>query len=313
MNYDKYDHIVLAFSGGKDSLACLLQLIEDGQAHKLTLLHHDIDGDSANLFDWPVTPAYVRAVAKHFNLPLVMSGREGGFEAELRKRESKSGAYYWYEEASQNLIVSDFKGQPNTRRRMPAKTANLQTRWCSPFLKIDLGHKYLRAEFNNTSVLFVTGERRQESSNRAKYNEFETHRCNSKTRLVDHWRPVIDWKEEDVWAIIEKHGINPHPAYKLGWGRLSCMCCIFGSVDQWASIRQIAPTNFQTIADMEQDFEHTIDNKRSVTEMADKGAPYSDMSQADIDQARSITYYSPITLDDWQLPAGAFGESNGPS
>lgn len=303
MNYANYDHIVLAFSGGKDSLACLLKLLDEGQ--RPTLLHHDIDNDSRNLFDWPVTPAYVKAIADYFDLPLIMSGRQGGIEGELRKQDAVSGAYQY------GLITSDYKGKANTRRRFPAKTANLQTRWCSAFLKIDLGHKFIRATYNDTSLLFVTGERRQESANRAKYAEFEPHRCNSQTRQVDHWRPVIDWDEREVWDIIERHGINPHPAYKLGWGRLSCMCCIFGSNNQWASVRRIAPENFDIIADMEQEFNHTIDAKHPITWLADRGDAY-DMNQADIDQALSTTYSNPHT-DTWQLPAGAFGESNGPS
>ena len=313
VNYDNYQHIVLAISGGKDSLACLLKLIEDGQRDKIILLHHDIDADSRNLFDWPVTPSYVQALADYFDLPLVSSGRIGGFEGELNKANAVSGAYFWHPADSNDVIVSDYQGKAQTRRRMPAKSANLAVRWCSQFLKIDLGHKYIRATFTDTSVLFVTGERRQESANRAKYKEFEPHRTNSQSRTVDHYRPVIDWDEREVWTIIEKHSINPHPAYKLGWGRLSCMCCIFGSNNQWASVRQIAPSNFQNIADMEQDFQHTIDNKHPITWLADRGTAY-DMDQADIDAAMSFHYeVEDVELTDWELPAGAYGESNGPS
>jgi hypothetical protein len=36
------------------------------------------------------------------------------------------------------------------------------------------------------------------------------------------------------------------------------------------------------------------------------------MSQANIDIANSTTYSEPVFVDDWTLPAGAFGESCGP-
>lgn len=71
---DAADAIVIAFSGGKDSLAMVLHLIELGYRDKLTLMHSCIDADEV-LFDWPVTEAYVHAVAKHLRLPLVMNGR----------------------------------------------------------------------------------------------------------------------------------------------------------------------------------------------------------------------------------------------
>jgi hypothetical protein len=54
-----YDRFVIAFSGGKDSIACFLHLLESGvQREKIELWHHDVDGREGNHFmDWPCTPA----------------------------------------------------------------------------------------------------------------------------------------------------------------------------------------------------------------------------------------------------------------
>lgn len=40
-----YDHIIVAFSGGKDSWACLLHLLDlDVERKKIELWHHLVDG-----------------------------------------------------------------------------------------------------------------------------------------------------------------------------------------------------------------------------------------------------------------------------
>lgn len=47
-----YDQILLAFSGGKDSLACLLHLFDEGEDPALIELHHhDVDGRGPPTFD----------------------------------------------------------------------------------------------------------------------------------------------------------------------------------------------------------------------------------------------------------------------
>ena len=45
----------------------------------------------------------------------------------------------------------------------------------------------------------------------------------------------------EVWEIIKRYRVIPHPAYRLGWGRVSCWDCIFGTSNQWASLQAIAP------------------------------------------------------------------------
>ena len=45
-----YDHILVAFSGGKDSLACLLHLLDLGVPRtRIELWHHRIDGAEGTL------------------------------------------------------------------------------------------------------------------------------------------------------------------------------------------------------------------------------------------------------------------------
>ena len=131
---------------------------------------------------------------------------------------------------------------------------------------------------------------------------------------MDHWRPVHQFSEADIWALYERHHINPHPAYRLGWSRCSCAGCIFNGADEFATLRLIRPEQFGQMAAYEKEFGHTIKRKDSLNQLADKGTPFP-VHQADVDAALSTTWYEPIILPPgtWKLPAGAFAGGAGPS
>lgn len=163
----------------------------------------------------------------------------------------------------------------------------------------------------------ITGERAEESANRARYAAFEPHRADRRAgtrvrRHIDHWRPVHGWSTAQVWKIIERWRVQCHPAYEIGFGRTSCICCIFGSSHQWATIKVIAPEQFKHIADKEREFGVTIHRKRSVEESAALGTPYA-TDPFWVDVANSRHFNLPIFVSDWKLPQGAYGESCGPT
>ncbi|MEG8058514.1 phosphoadenosine phosphosulfate reductase family protein [Sphingomonas sp. 22L2VL55-3] len=114
-------------------------------------------------------------------------------------------------------------------------------RWCSPALKIDVLAAAIRNQprFLDGHTLVITGERAEESPSRARYATLEPHRTSTLAHAVDHWRPVHDWTERLIWDAISQARTSPHPAYVLGWDRLSCRACIFGSPDQWATLRLV--------------------------------------------------------------------------
>ncbi|WP_250565052.1 hypothetical protein [Adonisia turfae] len=79
-------------------------------------------------------------------------------------------------------------------------------------------------------------------------------------------------------------------------------------------MRAIAPEHFRQIADYENDFGVTIQRKKSVGELADKGTPYAAIQNSSLlEVALSTQYTLPVFVDDWKLPAGAFGENAGPT
>lgn len=326
-----YDRIVVAFSGGKDSLAALLKTIKKLKAlgvdmSKVEIHHHDVDGDGDVFMDWVVTRSYCEAVAAHFGIAIYFSHKVGGFKREMFRDNTPTAPIRFeipLEDGGKAWREVGGEGPLNTRLKFPQVSADLSVRWCSGYLKIDVMARLItnQERFNHSRTLVITGERAQESTARAKYLTFEPHRTDKRDgrlgRHVDHWRPIHDWKELQVWEIIKEFGIVPHVAYQLGWGRLSCMTCIFGSADQWATIQAIFPERFEAIANPEESLGVTIRRGETIRQLASKGTPYAAaLNRPDlVALANSREWTQPIWVpsSEWELPAGAFGESAGPT
>ncbi len=325
---ESYRHVIVAFSGGKDSLASLLHLLDcNVPRQKIELWHHDVDGrEGSRLMDWPVTRDYCAKVAAALGLSLYYSWKEGGFEREMTRDQAPT-APVWFETPDGLRKAGGQSTHLGTRMLFPQKSGDLKVRWCSAYLKIDVGAIAIRnqARFEGCRTLVVSGERGEESPNRAKYKLLEPDRTDlarkgegrsPSRRWVDRWRPVKDWTEAEVWEAIRRHGVVAHPAYHLGWGRLSCAACIFGDPAQWASLRRVNRVQFDAVSGYERRSGKTIDRKLSVLQQADKGLDdVYEWSEEDLRHALSETYDGPVLCDpaQWKLPRGAFKKSAGPT
>jgi len=314
MDYDKY---IVAFSGGKDSTACFLHLLDLGiPKEKIELWHHDIDGDGDTFMDWEITRDYCRKFAEAFEVPIYFSYKEGGFLKEMLRDNQATAPIIF--QTPEGWKTTGGNGPKNTRKKFPQVSADLSVRWCSSYLKIDVCAAAIRNQerFNGLRTVVLSGERAEESKARSMYAVLEPDRSDLREgkkfqRYVDRWRPVLLWTEQQVWDIIEKYKVRAHPAYYLGWGRCSCKFCIFGSKDQFASAYKISPKIGDSLIELEESFGVTLKRKQTLKELIDQGTPY-DMSQEDVKVALNLQYTEEIFMDEWVLPKGAFGESCGP-
>nr|DAL93875.1 MAG TPA: phosphoadenosine-phosphosulfate reductase [Caudoviricetes sp.] len=208
------------------------------------------------------------------------------------------------------------------RHKFPAKGSTHQGRWCSGNLKAAVQDSVtfnLEKTKQDVKVLVVSGERRGESSGRSKYNEMEIHRTNAEKRahrIVHQWRPVIDYSEKDVWEVLKRHRVNPHPCYRAGWNRCSCAGCIFSTPTLFAGYREIYPEEFEQLKQDEKILGFTLDNKydletfvgdtKSCVYWGDKAAIHSLLTG----EFKTEDIY---VTGDWLYPAGAFhGAEGGP-
>lgn len=318
-----YERIIVSFSGGKDSLAALLHVLDHGvERSRVELWHQRIDGAPGDrpFMDWPVTDAYCRAVAKALDLRIKFQWREGGFHRELFKENARTSPVGFEREDGTVGHAGGVKGTISTRRRFPQVSADLRVRWCSPTLKIDVAALAINNDpaLRAGNVLFVTGERREESANRARYAQVERHRTSNSRRRVDHWRPVIDWSESRVWEAIRRARVRAHPAYELGWGRVSCMTCIFGTADQWAAVKDLAPEALALVARYEKLFNTTIKRGQTVAEQAARGRSFIPAGADEARRSALATEYTAESVlipvsEEWTLPPGAYRACGGPN
>ncbi len=313
-----YDRIICSFSGGKDSIACFLHLLELGvDRSKIELWHNEIDGrEGSELMDWKCTQDYCRKFAQAFGVPIYFSWREGGFEREMLRDNTSTAPIKFETPEGAIKSAGGIRESLGTRLKFPQVSADLSVRYCSSYAKIDVSAMAIRNQerFNGIKTLFITGERGEESKARAGYAINEPDRADNRTgakkRHVQHWRPIRDWKRERVWDIIERFKIRTHPAYYLGFGRVSCACCIFGSKNQFATIHKINPSQTERIMNYEEKFGVTIKRDKSIRQLISEGTPY-DMDAETIKMALSKEYTLPIFMNTWVRPAGAEGEQCG--
>lgn len=314
-----YDTYIIAFSGGKDSLASLLYLLDLGiDKNKIELWHHNVDDPEEHFIDWLITPSYVEALGKYFGIKVYHSWKQGGFLKEML-RENSLTQPTCFETPEGLKITGGVSGKPGIRLKFPQVAADLKVRWCSAYLKIDICSTAIRNQtrFNNSRTLVISGERGEESPNRQKYLDFEPDRSDLRDgkvkRHVDRWRAIKSWKEQHVWYIIGRYKIRVHPAYYMGWGRMSCLWCIFGNENQMASAFKVDPKGGLRIANYEKEFGVTIKRNISLKELIYKGAPYPTITDELSALANSTNYSLEIYMPNWVLPSGAYGESCGPT
>ena len=337
---EAYDHIVVSFSGGKDSVACVLYLLELGvPASRIELWHQCVDGRpevDERLFDWPSTESYCQGFADMFGMRLLFQWKEGGFITEMTKLD-RATAPSSFQTLDGGILTAGGEGDPGTRLAFPALAANLGTRWCSAYLKIDVAKKVFTNDprFADAKTLIVTGERREESGNRSLYEEAKAY-SSTQRRTVHQWRAVLPWFEQDVWEIMARYRVRPHPAYYLGWSRVSCLPCIFGDPNQWATIREVAPQLFARLARLEDKFyvaARTVPSHpfahapnyngwlrpgESLSEAAAQGTSYI---QAGMEGMLRLAFAEHLPAgyvhlrdgEAWELPPGAYKHSGGPT
>ena len=186
---EKFDeeHIVLSFSGGKDSTVTADIVIK--ALSNPSLVH--IFGDTT--LEFPMTIGYAKRYREEHPRAIFMTARNN----------------------EQNFIhVCEDIGPP--ARMM---------RWCCSMFKTGPITRVINSLYRNQQILTFYGIRKSESVSRSKYNRIENDAEAVKIQQQTVASPIFFWKDMDIWLYIFSENIDFNDAYRLGYDRVGCWCC----------------------------------------------------------------------------------------
>lgn len=205
--------IVVSFSGGKDSTACLLKALEQKE--------------------FPVEVVYQDTGFEHKALYAYLDYVEKALGITVKRLRSEV-----YED------VPDYCHKENS---LPG----FANRGCTGELKIKPMRKFLLsllAEGTNPEVWL--GVRAKESRKRGeKYGGLSPEDLCPIAFMGGYYRvraldnvmvrfPVVDWSEEEVFRKIEESGIRRNPLYDSGYKRVGCFPCVMSGKKTFRKVYQ---------------------------------------------------------------------------
>lgn len=209
--------VMVSFSGGKDSQACLIQACKEFGAKNIEAVFCDTG------WEHEITYEHVHSVVEQMGVRLVtLKSSVGGFESLCKRMR-------WF---------------PDTAHRMCTVQLKIQ-----PFIDYILTHR--------EDLVVIQGIRAAESTARSKMpcsaNYFQEYLNpdNFKKKLyrktdVKEWckiynarveRPMIGMSAQEIIDYILDNGQLPNPLYRRGAGRVGCYPCIYARLSDIKNMR----------------------------------------------------------------------------
>ncbi|MFE0461854.1 phosphoadenosine phosphosulfate reductase family protein [Kitasatospora sp. NPDC058965] len=250
-----YRWIIANVSGGKDSQAMLAELMlhatAAGVADRVVVVHADL-----GIVEWPGVRELAAEHAAHYGLRFEVVQRVG---SNLIERVEERGMW---PSADNRWCTSDFKRGP-IRKLITMLVNEARAAGHTGVVRI-LNVMGLRADESAARRMLVAFahdgsktcpctecQRRRKATEAAKAAGLKPkkipardrmqHGASNTLRWVDTWLPIHGWSTADVWASIFVAGTRPHPAYKSGMPRLSCVFCVLASRAALVRAAQLQP------------------------------------------------------------------------
>ena len=182
---------IVSISGGKDSTATLLFMLERVKREDIEVVFLDTKWEADETYE------YLRYLEKKLNIKIT-----------------------WIESEGMEALCLRFGFMPNRIMR-----------FCTKELKIKPFNSWLYENYvsKNKDFILVEGIRREESSFRGNVEVFEIKKevYNRKVFFVKKLYPIAYWSEDKVFEYIKEKGLEINPLYKKGFKRVGCMPCIY--------------------------------------------------------------------------------------
>ena len=214
-------HIV-SFSGGKDSTAMLLRMIEEQKPIDI-ILYCDTG------LEFPEMDEHIEKVEKYIGRPITRLKAEKDFMywATQHKREIKSDKISG---AKPGDIVNGY-GYPT-----------MFSRWCTSELKTKVLNNYFKELRKDYEIIEYVGIAVDEPR-----------------RKRDKVYPLIEWNmtEKDCLNYCYDRGFTWGGLYEI-WDRVSCWCCPLQSLGDLRKLRQHRPELWIKLKEMNRDISKTL-------------------------------------------------------
>ena len=212
------NYIVVNFSGGKDSTAMLLRMIELGE-------HIDEVVFCDTYKEFPAMYRHIEKVKK--------AVEDAGIKFTTLMAE-KSFDYYMFDH--------EVKPRNGNIARNGYSWADSKTRWCTTRLKVQVTNRYfndLRKSHNIIRCVGIAAD--------------EQNRLNRKNNQQDGARhPLAEWgwTEKDCLEYCYARGYDWEGLYEL-FGRVSCWCCPLQPLGELRILRKQFPDLWEELKDMD--------------------------------------------------------------
>lgn len=224
-------------SGGKDSQALLVRLLQCVPAAQLLVVHA-----SLGEVEWPGALELAQQQAEAAGIPFrVATAAKTLFD----------------------MVEHRFTTRPGPGSPCWPSAANRQ---CTSDLKRDPIAKVVRRyaiDHGFTTIVTCLGLRAQESPGRARRPILSLNaRGTTRSRRWYEWLPIHELSTAEVFQTIRDAGQEPHPAYAMGNQRLSSVFCIMGSRNDLANGARHHPALLARYVEIEQRTGYTMHQSR---------------------------------------------------
>lgn len=238
----KEKHIV-SFSGGKDSTALILMMLEKERESNYHYKPIDeiIFCDTGKEF--PEIYRHIDKIEKDIGIPIT------------RLKSDKSFDYYMFEHIKTKGKQKGEKGYG---------WSDSLVRWCTSFLKKDVMNKYYKENYKDYKIVEYIG---------IAYDEFKRYGNNSLDLKANREKiyPLIDWKITEGMALkycydkgYDWEGLYTH------FDRVSCWCCPLKNQRELYMLYSFYPELWAELKDMDSRAWNQFKKDYSVQDLEDK-------------------------------------------
>ena len=241
-----FETFVIAYSGGKDSTATLLAMLDCLPRERVRIIHNP-----AGLADQPEVADYITYIESELGVTIERI-QAGDRPLPPMTRGGERPDY---------ALANTLFGMIRLRGMWPSA----RQRYCNTYLKQWPTALYAH-QFE--SPVIISGQRADESKARMGLPALSEDGSQSLPNDYRYpiYRPILDWSEQDVWQFLRSRHILPNPVYNYQ-SRCGCWCCPMCNPREILNFCRLHPDIAQVAADLEQEIDHTWQERHSITNL----------------------------------------------